>query len=91
MAEFVKKGALGGYKVVNAGYSDPECSHVILTRDEYGEFCNKLRKAEIDVDNAKRDAEHEIRRAKNEAAAMAQTNLALRSSPVFPARRSIIF
>ena len=72
MAEFVKKGALGGYKVVNAGYSDPECSHVILTRDEYGECCNKLRKAEIDVDSAKREAEHESRRAKNEAAAMAQ-------------------
>ena len=34
MAEFVKKTALG-YKAVPGGYSDGECSHVILTKTEY--------------------------------------------------------
>ena len=72
MAEFVKKGALGGYKVVNAGYSDQECSHVILTRDEYRELCDKIRKAESDANDAKSNAEYEIRRARNEAAAETQ-------------------
>ena len=34
MGEFVKK-TLVGYKEVPGGHSDPECSHVILTLEEY--------------------------------------------------------
>ena len=35
MAEFAKETAIGGYKPVEGGSSDSECTHVILTLDEY--------------------------------------------------------
>ena len=44
MAEFVKKMALG-YKTVPGGYSDGECSHVILTKAEYENHNWEIKKA----------------------------------------------
>ena len=35
MSEFVRK-AMMGYKEVPGGYEDPECTHVILTKQERG-------------------------------------------------------
>ena len=43
MAEFVKKGAMG-YSRTKEGYYDRECSHVILTRDEYTELVEENRR-----------------------------------------------
>ncbi len=48
MSEFVKKTVVG-YKPVPGGYSDPECTHVILTKGEYDKMlretlrCNPLK------------------------------------------------
>lgn len=53
MADFVKKGALG-YSPVRGGYSDYECSHVILTKDEYDELLR-----EIEYEKKKRSSEVE--------------------------------
>ena len=36
MSEFVRK-AMMGYKEVPGGYEDPECTHVILTKQEYAD------------------------------------------------------
>lgn len=41
MSEFVKKTALG-YKAVTGGYSDPELTHVILTKAEYDGIRNEI-------------------------------------------------
>ena len=35
MSKYVKEGILGNYKEVAGGYSDPECTHVIMTLKEY--------------------------------------------------------
>ena len=41
MSEFVKKAALG-YKSVPGGYSDPDLTHVILTKAEYDSLLDEL-------------------------------------------------
>ena len=66
MSEFVKKTAFG-YKKVDGGHSDPECTHVILTIDEYDEILREKAKAEQETRNTKRDAEREISRVKQDA------------------------
>lgn len=38
MSEFVKK-TIVGYKDVPGGSSDPDCTHVILTLNEYKKDC----------------------------------------------------
>ena len=35
MAEFVRKNAVGLYRETKDGYSDPECTHVVLSKKEY--------------------------------------------------------
>ena len=80
MADFVKKGALG-YSPVRGGVSDYECTHVILTKDEYEEMINTINyeRAEISrlsdkyskeatkrVVDAKENAENQIFRIKQE-------------------------
>ena len=45
MSEFVKKGTLGGYKSVPGGYSDPDLTHVILTKAEYDSLLDELEAA----------------------------------------------
>ena len=46
IAEFVKRGALGTYRAVSGGNSNPECTHVILTREEYEQIVRQKAKAE---------------------------------------------
>ncbi|MGM9684434.1 MAG: hypothetical protein ACI3XQ_12625 [Eubacteriales bacterium] len=45
-----------GYKTVAGGSSDPECTHVILTLDEYDELHQRIRAAINDGKRAKEDA-----------------------------------
>ena len=47
---------VGGYKVVAGGNSDPECTHVILTLDEYDELHQRIRAAINDGKRAKEEA-----------------------------------
>ena len=42
MADFFKKLPFGGYAPVRGGYSDYECTHVIITKNEYTDMINKL-------------------------------------------------
>lgn len=62
MSEFVRKNALGIYKEVQGGQSDPECTHVILKKDEYENLLYKIRMAEQETRNAKSDAEKKIKK-----------------------------
>lgn len=63
MSEFVKKGALGGYKAVQGGQSDPECTHVILTLAEYNELLEDIQTAERNEVEAKRKAAAQVENA----------------------------
>lgn len=56
ISEFVKK-TIVGYKPVN-GSSDPECTHVILTLDEYDELHQRVHAAINDGKRAKEEAAH---------------------------------
>ena len=56
ISEFVKK-TIVGYKPVN-GSSDPECTHVILTLDEYDELHQRVRAAINGGKRAKEEASH---------------------------------
>lgn len=56
ISEFVKK-TIVGYKPVN-GSSDPECTHVILTLDEYDELHQRVRAAINDGKRVKEEAAH---------------------------------
>jgi hypothetical protein len=66
MAEFVKKMALG-YKAVPGGYSDGECSHVILTKTEYENQNWEIKKAERNVTDITVECSRQIRQAESEA------------------------
>jgi len=66
MSEFVKK-TLMGYKEVPGGYSDPECSHVILTKKEYDQQCREISAAKQEALNTKYNADREIQQARSHA------------------------
>lgn len=72
MSEYVKRTVLGGYKEVPGGYSDPECTHVILTLKEYDQILRKKERAEQEARSTKYDAEKAIEAAKREAYYTAQ-------------------
>ena len=67
MSKFVKEGAFGGYKEVDGGYSDQECTHVILTKKEYDKILDEKRSADLKRANAEYDAEKQIRSARDNA------------------------
>lgn len=60
--EFVKKGMVG-YKQVAGGQDDPECSHVILTLEEYESLCQECDWAKQEQRAVKIWADGEIRKA----------------------------
>lgn len=63
MAEFVKKTALG-YKAVQGGQSDYECTHAILTKSEYDRLYSEIRTAESQARKAEDDAEKKVKNEK---------------------------
>ena len=56
---------VGGYKAVQGGHSDPECTHVIMTLEEYNELLQEIRDA---VDDGKRVKDEAARAAAASAA-----------------------
>lgn len=66
MSEFVKKTMMG-YKDVPGGASDPECTHVILTKKEYDQLLKEKAQAEQESRNTRYDADRDIQKAKSEA------------------------
>ena len=66
VAEFVRKTVLG-YKEVPGGQSDAECTHVVLTLDEYDRMVMGRARAESEIIEAKKKAAASIERAKQEA------------------------
>jgi hypothetical protein len=64
MAEFVKKAMMGYYKDAPGGESDPECTHVILTKKEYGQLLIEKAQAEQESRNTRYDADRAIQRAR---------------------------
>lgn len=71
MARYVK-GSAFGYKDVPGGQSDPECTHVILTKKEYDQIYREKAIAENEASRTKYDAERAIADAKREAQYTAQ-------------------
>ena len=67
MSEFVKKTAVG-YRNVKSGQSDPECTHVIMTLDEYKELLRKISRAEYNESEAKAEAAKQIQKAFSDVA-----------------------
>ena len=63
--KFVKRTALGGYKEVDGGNSDPECTHVILPRDEYHTLLLEIKKAEQETRETKYEAEKRLKELRN--------------------------
>lgn len=61
MAEFMKRTALGGYKPVQGGYSDPECEYVVLTKKEYDQILKEKAQTEQESWNTKYDADKKIK------------------------------
>ena len=66
MSEFVKKTMMG-YKEVPGGYTDQECTHVILTKKEYDQQLREVSAAKQEALNAKYNADREIQEARNVA------------------------
>lgn len=72
MARYVKLGPLGGYKDVTGGQSDPECTHVILTKKEYDQLHREKAAAESEASRTKHEAERAISDARRGAQYTAQ-------------------
>lgn len=66
MSEFVKKTMMG-YKEVPGGYTDQECSHIILTKKEYDQQLREISAAKQEALNARYNADREIQEARNYA------------------------
>ena len=72
MSEFVRKTALGGYKLVPGGYSDPELSHVILTKAEYDGLLDQIQDAKREASATATQADQRVRSIKSQADAKIQ-------------------
>ncbi len=60
---FVKQGRLGGYTSVPGGQSDPECTHVIMTKAEYSKL---IRKYQLQIKQERDRHEDELQEKKKE-------------------------
>ena len=72
MSEFVRKTALGGYKLVPGGYSDPEMSHVIMTKAEYDGLLDQIQAAQKETAASVRQADQREKSILNQANAKIQ-------------------
>ena len=57
------------YRAVPGGQSDPECTHVILEKEEYGRLVAEKQRAVADAAEAKRSARLQIDREQRNAQA----------------------
>lgn len=63
MTEFVRKSTFG-FKEVHGGQSNPECTHVILTKEEYTELIERISKAEKGAEEARHISERNVQEEK---------------------------
>ena len=61
MSEFVRK-AMMGFKEVPGGYEDPECTHVILTKQEYAEQLKEINQARREAQSTKYNATEKFKK-----------------------------
>ena len=66
MTEFVRKSKFG-FKEAHGGQSTPECTHVILTKEEYKELIERISKAERGSEEARYIAERNVQDEKRRA------------------------
>lgn len=66
MSEFVKKTMMG-YREVPGGYTDQECSPVILTKKEYDQQLREISAAKQEALNARYHADRDIQRIESQA------------------------
>lgn len=71
MSEFVKKTTLG-YRSVPGGHSDLECTHVILTKEEYDRILQEKARAEQETRNKAYEAGRTVKRARDDALSRTQ-------------------
>lgn len=64
--EYVKRTMMG-YKEIQGGAYDPECSHVILTKKEYEQLLAEKSRAELLSRDVRTKAEHAIQQAQSQA------------------------
>ena len=68
MSEFVRK-VMMGYKEVPGGYENQECTHVILTKQEYADQIKEVNQARKEAQSTKYNANREIQEMRREAQA----------------------
>ena len=56
-----------GYKDIVGGHSNPECTHVILTKAEYEKLLQQISDAQSEVRMEKERADQEIRKTEQRA------------------------
>ena len=86
MSEYVKKTAMGGYKAVPGGYSDPDLTHVILTKNEYDKLVDRVNTAERELSNQKFSTKLQIESIQRNAAAQIKTEKAAAEKVVVAAK-----
>lgn len=71
MSEFVKKTIMG-YKTLDGGQSDPECTHVILSLKEYNDLLREISQAKQEVRNERSKADDDKKENERRLKLMAQ-------------------
>ena len=66
MSEFVKKTIMG-YKAVSGGQSDSECTHVILTKEEYTQLLDEISTQKRTIQSIKTQASQKIEEIRADA------------------------
>ena len=71
MSEFVKK-TIVGYKALDGGHSDPECTHVILALEEYDDLLKEISRAKRETREEKSKAAAAQKESEQERQAVIQ-------------------
>ena len=71
MSEFVKKTIMG-YKTLDGGQSDPECTHVILSLKEYNDLLREISQAKQEARNERSKADDDKKENERRLKLMAQ-------------------
>lgn len=66
MPRFVKERLLGGFADISGDQNNPECTHILLTKEEYMRLLQEKAKAEQEKRFAEGEAREKIRMAEQE-------------------------
>lgn len=67
MTQFVRKTLLGGFAEVPGGQNDPECSHVLMDREEYDRMLRYISEKEWAVTQARNEGDNALAMANRSA------------------------